>query len=370
MVPLQVIGAIEKDLRFNAADEVVLHAKRDRIVEGKSNLGVFEDSFVPNDVVKVNTVVIPDPPFIAALEALCLNATGAPIAQISATKQGQKEESKALEAGNSILADEGYSVAQGNITSLAEEEATETITSEMRKKSFETHRREVLDYLNVEARGSNEMRIAAICPSYDDVDIDIDVEKSIGLVEPAELKTSVISVDAVQITDNSPLPNIKQNDCTNYDPSDFLSEILNQVNEEPLRIGCADEDLSNEMVPTIAAKSQAVRAGKSKLMRKKKIDSGNYEEMENEGRDENNTFGRNTAPFRKQRKRDLIFVEQRSLTCTSESFDPHSVGTSQSSDSIEPLQFIDQVSDICLDRFFCLGENSLPSLKRLEIEGN
>jgi hypothetical protein len=120
-----------------------------------------------------------------------LNATGAPIAQISATDEGQKEKSKALEAGNSILADEGYSVAQGNITSLAEEEATETITSEMRKKSFETHRSEVLDYLNVKARGSNEMRIAAICPSYDDVDIDIDVEKYIGLVEPAELKTSV-----------------------------------------------------------------------------------------------------------------------------------------------------------------------------------
>jgi len=391
-------STIKKDLRFIAADELVLDGKKHRIVEAKSNSGIFEDSFVPNDVFKVDAADIPAPPFIAALEDLCRNATGEPISQISASEQGQKLESKVLEAGNILMTDEGHSVAQEDITSLkAKEEATETITSEMRKKSFETDCSEVLNYLNVEARGSNEMRIAAICPSYDVV-LDIDVEKATGLVEPAEHKTSVISVDAVQITGNAPVPNIKQNDCSNDDPSAFLSEILNQVNEEePLKIGCAEEDQSNEMVPATAAKSRAVRTGKSKLMRKKinpdnceemeneggdknntfksklmrkKIDSDNYEEMENEGRDENNTFGRNTAPFRKQRKSDLIIVEQRSLTCTSESFDPHSVGTSQSSHSMEPLLFIDEVSDACVDRFFCLGENSLPALKRLGIEGN
>lgn len=51
-------STIKKDLRFIAADELVFDGKKYRIVEAKSNSGIFEDSFVPNDVFKVDAADI------------------------------------------------------------------------------------------------------------------------------------------------------------------------------------------------------------------------------------------------------------------------------------------------------------------------
>lgn len=387
--------AVEKDRRFMVADELILDGRKYRIVEANSNLGAFENISVPDDIVKATTKDNPNSPFIAAEEDPCVNATGAPIAQISTSEQGQmenspfiaavedpcvnstgapitqistseqgqKEESMVMEPVKRLVIDETHSVAQGDLTSLeVEQEATETISTEMRKKSFETDRSEVLDYLKVEASESNEMRLAAICLSNDTVD---DVDNTVGSVQPTEHKTSANYVDVVQNNGNSPLPKLEQNHCTNDDPSAFLSEILHQVTEEPLRIGCAEEDLSNEVVPTVAAKSQRVPAGKSKLTRKKSV---SYKEIKNEEGDENDSFDRNTRPSRR-RKSDRVLVEERSLTCPSDSFDAHSVAYSQSSDSMGTLLFFDEVSDVCLDKFFCFGDNSAPSLKRHVIVG-
>jgi hypothetical protein len=56
--------------------------------------------------------------------------------------------------------------------------------------------------------------------------------------------------------------------------------------------------------------------------------------------------------------------EKRSMTCNSYSSDPQSFDMSQSSESFGTL-FIDEVSEVCVERFLCFGENVAPSSKRI-----
>lgn len=294
-----------------------------------------------------------------------------------------------VEAACSFLTDEARSLTQHDLPlTKAEERVTEAITAEsLGTKSFEAERHEVLDYLNVRAREFTELRTAVVNNYRDEALVGNVVVESIGsdhLVtlncEPSDSKevtVSAINVDHAEKSDtscNQLTLNHENDKSTDEDPSKFVGEILKQVNEDSLGFGfLTGEDL----MLTTMNKDLSLPAAKSNSLAKTII-SDKCEESEIDARDEVDSYCRNayevtSSTFNKQQKVNesaLMVREKRYMTCSSYSSDPQSFDMSQSSESFGTLLFIDEISEVCVERFLCFGENVAPSSKRIEITKN